>query len=167
MFTSPGVRTRNLFMWNNKIVFLHTTVPSIVCTVKGILFLFKASSRVYQILGLQNRSCTNCTFNILSWLSRCTLYMYVCDNRDTFVRVSTHKTEMYEDVWSELIPFIYVCLHQHLFYINPIQTIFDILWLIFTAVTNFRVFTEKKRDSQHHQKNYSCLLLLTSTHILT
>ena len=41
IFTSPGVRSRNIFMWNKKIVFLHTTVPSIGCTGNGVLLLLR------------------------------------------------------------------------------------------------------------------------------
>ena len=38
LFTSTGVRTQNPFVWNNKIVVLRTTAPSIGCTIKGIIF---------------------------------------------------------------------------------------------------------------------------------
>ena len=38
LFTSPGVRTRNLFIRNKKRIVLRATVPSICCTDKGTLF---------------------------------------------------------------------------------------------------------------------------------
>ena len=41
LFTSPGILTQNLFMWNKKRVVLRTTAPSIGCTVKGILFFLR------------------------------------------------------------------------------------------------------------------------------
>ena len=38
LFTSPGVKTRNLFMWNKKIEIQRTFAPSVGCTIKGIIF---------------------------------------------------------------------------------------------------------------------------------
>ena len=41
LFTSTGVRTRNIFMWNKKIVVLRTTAHYIVYTIKGILLFLR------------------------------------------------------------------------------------------------------------------------------
>ena len=41
LFTSRGIRTWNLLMWNKKRVVLRMTAPSIGCTVKGIILFLR------------------------------------------------------------------------------------------------------------------------------
>ena len=49
LFTSPGVRTQNLFMNNRKIVLLRMTAPSIGCTITGTLCFLTIYFILYDI----------------------------------------------------------------------------------------------------------------------